>query len=67
MEKLHRLSRVTAADETDSVKRAAKARGGGKALDVLMDAQRYWFAMDTFRRDRERNKNYAKATSGATW
>ena len=64
MEKLHRLSRVTAADETDSVKRAAKARGGGKALDVLMDAQRYWFAMDTFRRDRERNKNYA---NGDQW
>ncbi len=63
-EKLHRLSRVTAAEETDSVKRAAKARGGGRALDVLMDAQRYWFAMDTFRRDRERNKNYA---NGDQW
>lgn len=37
-----------------------RARG----LSLLMEAQGYWLAMDTFRRDRERNKNY---TYGKQW
>lgn len=35
-----------------------------KAFDALFDAQACWQAMETFRRDRERNKNY---TYGRQW
>lgn len=30
-----------------------------KLLDILIEAQDCWLAMDKFRRDRQRNKNYA--------
>lgn len=55
--RLHRLSRVKPKIEMDSVARS-KQPGVDRALDVLMEAQSYWFAMETFRRERERNKNY---------
>lgn len=49
--------------EMDSVEHA-KSLGGRRAFDVLMQAQSYWQAMETFRIDRERNKNY---TYGRQW
>lgn len=42
----------------------AKRYGDRRAFDVLMEAQYFWSRMDTFRRDRERNKRY---TYGAQW
>lgn len=57
-EKIRRLSRVKPA-ETDSVQ-VAKRRFGdhGRAIDVLMEAQRYWDNMAYFRYERKRNKDY---------
>ena len=49
--------------EMDSVA-YSKSLGGNRAFDVLWQAQQYWLAMETFRRDRERNKNY---TYGRQW
>ena len=49
--------------ELDSVARA-KNMGRNRAFDVLWEAQQYWQAMETFRQDRERNKNY---TYGRQW
>jgi len=48
----------------DSVATAKRTLGGNRAFEVLWQAQQYWLAMDTFRRDRERNKNY---TYGRQW
>ena len=48
----------------DSVRKARTRLGESRAFEVLWQAQRYWLAMDTFRRDRERNKNY---TYGRQW
>lgn len=62
--RLHRASRVLPQGELDSVRRAKESFGGSRAFDVLMEAQHYWMAMDAFRRDRERNKNY---TYGKQW
>ena len=42
----------------DSVATAKHTLGGNRAFEVLWQAQQYWLAMDTFRRDRESNKNY---------
>lgn len=42
----------------DTVKRAQSERGNARAFDILWEAQQYWLAMETFRQDRERNKNY---------
>lgn len=50
--------------ELDSVERAKRTLGGNRAFEVLWQAQQYWLAMETFRRDRERNKNY---TYGKQW
>lgn len=61
--RLHRVSRVLPADKGDSVE-YAKRLGRGRAFDVLLEAQNYWMSMETFRRDRERNKNY---TYGKQW
>lgn len=49
--------------ELDSVK-LAKRMGRSRAFDVLWEAQQYWMAMEVFRQDRERNKNY---TYGKQW
>lgn len=49
--------------EMDSVAHA-KSLGRKRAFDVLWQAQQYWQAMETFRRDRGRNKNY---TYGKQW
>jgi hypothetical protein len=48
----------------DSVKHARNRLGESRAFEVLWQAQQYWLAMETFRRDRERNKNY---TYGRQW
>lgn len=40
------------------------ALGKSRAFSVLWEAQRYWLAMEQFRTDRERNKNY---TYGKQW
>lgn len=45
-------------DSIDSVARL-KGLGRGRAFHVLYQAMQYWLAMDTFRRDRARNINYA--------
>lgn len=60
--KLFRMSRVRpkcgAREDIDTIKEAKKD-GTRRGLDVLMQAQQYWSAMDKFRRDRARNKRYA--------
>ena len=61
---MHRVSRVMPRKELDSVERAKRTLGGNRAFEVLWQAQQYWLAMETFRRDRERNKNY---TYGKQW
>lgn len=48
----------------DSVTSKKQTFGQNRAFEVLLEAQQYWFAMETFRRDRERNKNY---TYGRQW
>lgn len=48
----------------DSVRYALKQLGNDRAHEVLWQAQQYWLAMETYRRDRERNKNY---TYGRQW
>lgn len=50
--------------ELDSVRHARRTMGNNRAFEVLWQAQQYWLAMETFRRDRERNKNY---TYGRQW
>lgn len=47
----------TKGDDIDTVKRS-KQFGNRRAFDILMEAQHYWNQMDTFRRERERNKRY---------
>ena len=61
--RLHRASRVMPVSEPDSVAHA-RSLGRNRAFDVLWQAQQYWQAMDTFRKDRKRNKNY---TYGKQW
>ncbi|MBQ9077391.1 MAG: hypothetical protein IJY31_06065 [Muribaculaceae bacterium] len=61
--KIHSLSRVKGESQPDSVARA-KSLGGNRAYSILMEAQQYWLSMETFRKDRERNKNY---TYGKQW
>ncbi|MGM9861923.1 MAG: hypothetical protein ACI30W_04940, partial [Muribaculaceae bacterium] len=60
---LHRASKVLPGGTKSCAKTATDGRYR-KAIDVLWEAQQYWLAMDTFRRDRERNKNY---TYGKQW
>ena len=62
--KLHKASRVMPKSELDSVAQAKKMLGRNRAFEVLWEAQQYWWAMETFRQDRERNKNY---TYGRQW
>ena len=62
--KLHKVSAVMPQEGMDSVKEARRTLGDRRAFEVLWQAQQYWLAMDTFRRDRERNKNY---TYGRQW
>lgn len=50
--------------ELDSASHARRTMGNNRAFEVLWQAQQYWLAMETFRRDRERNKNY---TYGRQW
>jgi hypothetical protein len=62
--KLYKASAVMPHEGMDSVATAKHTLGGNRAFEVLWQAQQYWLAMDTFRRDRERNKNY---TYGRQW
>ena len=62
--RLHKVSRVLPKSELDSVREAKRMLGESRAFDVLWEAQSYWMAMETFRTDRERNKNY---TYGKQW
>jgi len=64
MEKLHRLSAIMPDEELDSISSSKRCLGNSRAFEVLWQAQQYWLAMETFRRDRERNKNY---TYGRQW
>lgn len=50
--------------EADTVARSKKECGRSRACEVLWQAQQYWLAMEQFRVDRERNKNY---TYGRQW
>lgn len=58
MDRLLSLNKVRPNKEMDSVVES-KQWGNRRAFDVLMQAQQYWFNMDSFRRTRERNKRYA--------
>lgn len=51
-------------EEFDSISSSKRRLGNSRAFEVLWQAQQYWLAMETFRRDRERNKNY---TYGRQW
>lgn len=65
--RLHRVSKVMPKKDSemlDSVKAARQTLGRGRAHEVLWEAQQYWQAMETYRQDRERNKNY---TYGRQW
>lgn len=62
-ERLIPLSRIRPNKKIDSVAES-KQWGKRRAFDVLLQAQQYWFNMDTFRRTRERNKRY---TYGDQW
>ncbi len=62
--RLHRLSRVMRKSDMDSVKASHRQDERQRAYDVLWTAQQYWLQMETFRTDRERNKNY---TYGRQW
>lgn len=48
----------------DSIARERSRGSGKRAFQVLWEAQQYWLAMEQFRQDRERNKNY---TYGRQW
>ena len=58
MDKLLSLNKVRPTKKIDSVKES-KQWGKRRAFDVLLQAQQYWFNMESFRRTRERNKRYA--------
>ena len=62
--KLHKASRVLPKNDLDSVALAKSLPGKSRAFNVLWEAQNYWMAMERFRTDRERNKNY---TYGKQW
>jgi len=55
------VSRPSGDHEADSIKRSKARNHGcdrGRALEVILEAQGYYFNMERFRRDRERNKRY---------
>lgn len=58
MDRLIPLSKVRPDKSMDSIEEA-KQWGNKRAFDVLLQAQQYWFNMESFRRTRERNKRYA--------
>ena len=62
--RLYRKSAVCLNEELDSVQMDKKRLGNKRAFEVLWEAQQYWYAMETFRQDRERNKKY---TYGKQW
>ena len=62
---LYPMSRIAPKrDDIDSVEFSKRNFGNRRAFDILMQAQFYWNQMDSFRRDRERNKRY---TYGDQW
>lgn len=61
MKKLYskrRLVQAVAEESNVSVMGGSVTAQGRRAFDLLMEAQHYWNNMDTFRKDRERNKRY---------
>lgn len=64
--KLHRISDVM--PDNTGIKHSSYASAGyarnQRGISILMKTQQYWMQMETFRRDRERNKNY---TYGRQW
>lgn len=61
MKKLYskrRLVQTVAEESNMSVMGGSVTAQGRRAFDLLMEAQHYWNNMDTFRKDRERNKRY---------
>lgn len=66
-ERLHKASRVMPKGECegyDSVKSQCKELGAHRGHQLIWEAQTYWQSMETFRRDRTRNKKY---TYGKQW
>ena len=57
--KLRRLTAVSPREEIDSVRRARRHCGDGRAMNVLLQAQQAWNSMTRFRRERARNIRYA--------
>lgn len=57
--RLRPMSRIAPKKETARPTCCERHDDGRKAFEVLMEAQNYWARMDTFRRERERNKRYA--------
>ena len=63
--KLKPLSKLTIKDnEIDTIKASKRNGCYNRAMDVLLEARRYWDNMDKFRKDRDRNKRY---TYGDQW
>lgn len=46
------------AKEGIDLKSRERSSGRQRVYEILWEAQQYWLAMETFRQDRERNKNY---------
>lgn len=44
--------------DIDSVRYSKLERGDRRAMDILLEAQKYWDSMSHFRQDRDRNKRY---------
>lgn len=63
--KLKPLSKLTiSGGEIDTIKTSKKNGSYSRAMDVLLEARRYWDNMDKFRKDRDRCKRY---TYGDQW
>lgn len=63
-DRLYSMSRVSGRKRKVQPQPQRGQSGYARNFDLLMEAQRYWNAMDRFRRDRERNKRY---TYGDQW
>lgn len=64
MEKIIPKSRLRKCSDIDTVATTRKGSSDSRCFDLLMKAQQYWMNLDTFRRERNRNKRY---TYGDQW
>ena len=64
MNKIIPKSRLRKCNDIDTVATTRKSSGDGRCYDLLMKAQQYWTNLDTFRRERNRNKRH---TYGDQW